>query len=255
MQKIIVIILLTTYYLLRTTHDAHADTSQGDDYIFHMQINTDPDQQNLPYNQPGKYVIKRNQTITPTGKYVKPIAIPKVTPPPTTIQIGYTDNQPHSDFRFLLSDNIVDFGPLSPTDFITRESSIIVTGDPSYLYSVIAYENHSLQNTKNQSIPNTTCDDGNCTATIATDWTDTLTFGFGYHCESTEGEDCDKSFKDKDAYRKFSLNDGDQNGQSIMSGQITKEKKAKVLYKINVPGTQQQGSYQNAISYIAVPMY
>ncbi|HSW97642.1 MAG TPA: hypothetical protein VLF89_07500 [Candidatus Saccharimonadales bacterium] len=255
MRKIIIIILCIAYCVLFTTTFSYADTSEGDNYIFHMRINSDPAQQGLPYNQPGKYIINRNKSVTPTTQSRPPAITPQLPPPPTSIQIGYTDNQPHSDFRFLLSDNIVDFGPLSPTDFITRESSLSVLGDPSYLYTILAFENHPLQNAKNQIIPNTTCDDGNCTDTQAADWTDTLTFGFGYHCQNIEGRDCEKNFKNNDSYKKFSLNDNNQNGKTIMSGDIREEKKSKILYKINVPGTQQQGNYQNVITYIAVPMY
>lgn len=233
---------------------AYADTSQGDNYIFRMEINSDPDQANLPYNQPGKYVIKRNITVTPTMPESTKV-VPKLTPPPTNIKIGYTDTQPHSDFRFALSDNVVDFGPLSPTDFITRESLLTITGDPSYIYNVIAYQNHPLQNEKSQIIPNTRCDDGNCTDKVATDWTDPLTFGFGYHCMNINGIDCEPSFGNKDSYKTFSIQDTNLNGEVIMTGQTTKSKQSKIIYKINVPGTQPQGIYQNKITYIAVPAY
>lgn len=247
--------LLSTYVILSLSTTVYADTSQGDNYIFHMQINTDPDQQNLPYNQPGKYIIKRPNTPIPTIPPKPPVVIRKVTPPPTSIEIGYTNNQPHSDLRLLLSDSVIDFGPLSPTDFITRDSAITILGDPSYMYSVLAYQNHPLQNEKNQIIPNTRCDDGNCTDNVATDWTDTLTFGFGYHCTNNKGTDCEKSFGDKDSYKTFSMNDTNQNGSTVMSGQISSTKKNNILYKINVPGTQQQGLYQNSITYLAVPLY
>src|SRR5258708_7432236 len=211
------VFILSTSFLLLTSVSSYGDTAQGDNYIFHMQVNTDPDQQSLPYNQPGKYIIKRNNSPSPidTSKKI-PLVVQRVTPPPTSIEIGYTDNQPHSDLRLSMSDTIVDFGPLSPTDFITRELSLSVLGDPSYLYSIIAYENHPLQNAKNQIIPNTRCDDNTCTDQIAADWTDTLTFGFGYHCINIEGTNCEKNFTSKDSYKSFSLADTNQNGVTIM---------------------------------------
>ena len=155
-----------------------------------MDVDMGNDENNMPYNQKPKSFYTNNPT-----PYTKPL--PTVTPtymiskpPQTTIEIGYGINQPRQDFRFSLSDDLINFGPLSPTDFITRTSSIAVEGDPSYQYTITVFENHELQNKKNTIIPNTRCDDGTCSPTTASNWENTLTFGFGYHCENRSGNDC-----------------------------------------------------------------
>jgi hypothetical protein len=244
--------------LLLPSESAYAFTSQGDNYIFHMQVNTDPDENNAPYNQTGKFKIIKNQSPTPTPINIQqnPTATPIPSKPITTsVQIGYTANQPQSDFRFSISDNVINFGAISPTDFITRKLQIIINGDASYFYTVTGYENHQLTSEKNQIIPNTTCDDGNCTDELAGIWNDTLTFGFGYHCATIEGNDCYGNFQDSDSYKKFAVGGDNENGETILAGNTAQEKKVNIVYKINVPGSQAPGNYQNTITYLALPMY
>ena len=249
-MKLKVLFIIITACCLFHTPRVFAFTSQDNNYILHMWVETDDNQQKLPYNQPGSFVIQKPPVI------VKPLPSPVPAPPQTSVQIGYSDTQqPQSEFKFSLADDSINFGPLSPTDFITRASGITVSGDPSYWYSILAYENHELESAQRQMIPNTTCDDGTCTDTKASPWTDTLTFGFGYQCENLEGADCEKSFRDSDMYKKFSVGAISQNGRTIMTGNTASEKKAKIYYKINVPGTQPQGEYQNMITYLAVPGY
>src|SRR5258708_28874015 len=87
------LIVLTTYFFLCNTVKANAFSSQDSEYIFHSNVNTDNDnQQNLPYNQPGKRIKK---VISPSQPAVEPIPTPE--PMKTSIQIGYTDKQPTSD--------------------------------------------------------------------------------------------------------------------------------------------------------------
>lgn len=240
-------LIVLTYFLLCNTVKANAFSSQDNEYIFHIDVNTDNDnQQNLPYNQPGQRIRKKiSQTPTPT---------PAPEPMKTSIQIGYTDKQSSSDFRFTLSDALVNFGPLSPTNFITRKNVISILGDQSYRYSVIAFEDHQLNNGKNQFIPNTGCDTA-CTEKKANTWTNTLTFGFGYRCENSHGSDCLADFADKDTYKEFADASISQAPQTVLEGILTEPKQANILYKVNVPGTQAPGVYQNTITYLALPMY
>lgn len=233
---------------------AHASTAQGNNYIFDMNIGTDADQKILPYNKPGSFVMKKKVSPTLAPSFT-PTPTTIIIPPKTSIKIGYNNTQPESDFRFSISDNVVNFGLLSPTNFIIRKLGITVVGDPSYYYTIIGYENNQLQSEKKQIIPNTTCDDGNCTDEIAGIWTDTLTFGFGYHCENKQGKDCDSNFNNKDMYKKISLGGNNGNGEAILTGNTFQEKQATIVYKINIPGSQIPGNYKNTITYLALPMY
>ena len=253
----IILILLMTFYLLLATPIAEAFTSEGEDYILHMHINTDPDENAMQYNQVNPSPARINTSTQTKAIIMQPtLPIKKVLgiqQTKTTIEEGYLGNNRKEEFMFSLLDDIINYGPLSPTNFITRASTIVLSGAASYNYTVLSYENNSLQNQNNQSIPNTGCDDGNCTAISASEWSDPLTFGFGYHCGNTHGQDC-LSFSEVNDYKKFSQGTLYQ-AEPVLEGNLYQEKQAKIFYNINVPGTQASGIYQNTISYIAVPMY
>src|SRR3989344_1742077 len=157
-------------------------------------------------------------------------------------------------FSVALSSDIVDFGALSPTNPIIRTVDLTVSNIPSYGYSVLAFENNALKNSK-AFIPNATCDDGQCNQENGTAWTNVLTYGFGYRCDNLIGNDCDASFFKPNFYKHFSDNSASQYPQSIISGMGSGNRSVRLSYKVNISGTQTQGVYNNIITYIAVPNF
>lgn len=160
-------------------------------------------------------------------------------------------------FSASLSSDLTDFGALSPTNPIIRTVDLNVYSLSTSGYSVIASENHPLQN-DNQIIPNTTCDNGECGHENAQAWTNTLSFGFGYRCDNIVGIDCDSSFSNAEGpnfYKHFADESNSVIPQSVMAGIGAKQKDVRMSYKVNVSGNQSQGVYTNVITYIAVPSF
>ena len=88
-------------------------------------------------------------------------------------------------FSFSVSNTLIDFGVLSPTNPVTRTTSLTISNSSAPSYQVTASENHQLQVAKTGAIiPDTTCDKGGCSQTQAAAWSNTLTYGFGYRCDA-----------------------------------------------------------------------
>lgn len=251
MKVIFLLFILNTFYIMFNT-SAYADISQNNTYILHMKVNTDGDQGYQFYTKPIKRIIQTLSPIPNPALAFSPTPIPL---PRTKISVGYTDTEPVTDFSFTISDNMINLSPLLPGDVLTRENNLSVQGDPSYMYTIFSYENHQLNNEKKVIIPNTTCDDGTCSRIKASTWTNVLTYGFGYRCESNTGHDCDSTFQNQDSYRQFSDMSLKEAQTSLAAGITSQRKKETITYKLNIAGSQMPGYYKNIITYLAIPMY
>lgn len=171
------------------------------------------------------------------------------------VKTGFGNAQPVLPFSISLSSDVVNFGTLSPTNPIVRTVNLNVQG-PLSGYSVVAIENHLPLASDGSFIPRTTCDNGMCGVESASEWINTLTYGFGYRCDNTKDADCDDSFKKSNFYRHFpDAGSNTELEQSIMEGIGSNNKEVRISYKVNVSGTQAKGPYSNTITYIAVPNF
>lgn len=159
------------------------------------------------------------------------------------ISTGFDFYHSKNYFRFTIPDVSVDFGELTPTNPQKRISTILIDPGSAIGYIVLSNENHPLQNISKNIIPDTTCDDGQCSKTSSSLWTNPLTFGFGYNLnEST------------DNYQPFASDAKNDPPVPIMNG--TREKnKIQITYKVNISQTQAQGWYNNDITYVATPNF
>jgi hypothetical protein len=168
---------------------------------------------------------------------------------PTTISI---DPGTTRSFTLSVSTTLLDFGELSPTNPIIRSQIFTITNIIQPNYSVTLSENHPLTDTSGNHIPDTTCDNGLCNEKIVDIWDNPLTFGFGYHCEN---QFCTKDFtQNKSGYKQ--LPDG-SHGESaervVTGGTLVKNKTTTLLYKVNVPASQPEGTYNNTANITLVP--
>ena len=153
---------------------------------------------------------------------------------------------------FEISELFIDFGTLSATNPVIRTNNISVLS-PFGSYEVLAYEDHELKSLLNNTIPNTTCDQGTCSSDFGGSWESTLAYGFGYRCDNKTEYDCDSDFKTSSFYRQFSK---DKGGKSIMKGVSNfKPKESQITYKINISTSQPQEAYNTVIHYLLIPGY
>jgi len=156
-------------------------------------------------------------------------------------------------FTLALTKSSIDFGKITPGEPLVRTTTInIDTGDAPGFF-VVAAENESLKNPQGQEIPDATCDKGNCTESIADLWNSPLTYGFGYRCDNIDGASCSSSFVNRLYFKQFANLENGENTQTIMQAQGSDTYSSQVTYKVNIPGSQAPGVYQNTIQYIALP--
>lgn len=157
-------------------------------------------------------------------------------------------------FTFTLSKNSIDFGILSPTNPILRDQTIAITTGPTASgYSLNALSNHELQDKSDTTIPSTTCDNGTCSIYTASDWTNILTYGYGYRCD---GSDCENSFSQPTYYKQFPLISKEETFIPIITGvQNSRAIESKITHKVTISRSQKEADYFNTITYIASPNF
>ena len=176
------------------------------------------------------------------------------------IQVGFESFTSSQPFSFSVSENLIDYGQLLPTDPVTRTNTLSVSPGTATGYTVQAFENHSLKHSSSEAfIPDTTCDNGICTTTVAQPWNGTLTYGFGYRCDpqtqlktsdTSTTNPCVDGFVDASAFRQFSR----ENEPQVLA-QATDTTSAQISYKINISGAQAAGFYNSSITFLAVPNF
>ncbi len=186
---------------------------------------------------------------TPTTRPKQPI---KDNPTETI----YLDTNSINHFSLNISNLIIDYGIISPTNSIYRTNNISIYGNITNSI-VNAYHNHPLAiPASNTNIPDTSCDNGSCTQVTAAPWENTLTYGFGYRCQNIKGNGCPVDFKTPNYYKQFS-DDSKNELPAIIMSNFTNDvlQETQIIYKVNISKTQPEGSYTNTIIYIASPGY
>lgn len=219
---------------------AHADSMSNENFIIDGDFNASS-------GRPSSKKYKVNATVGETGPGL-------YSGKNFTVKAGFEYLYPiDSPFTFSLSESVIDFGILSATNPVTR-NTILTVRNPSGGYNVVGYENHPLLAPSGSRINDTTCDNGSCSEITSALWTNTLTYGFGYRCDNVIGNDCDLGFATADYFKQFADVSKKEHPQTIMTGTVPGQKRqGKVTYKVNISGTQQPGTYINTITYIAAP--
>lgn len=164
---------------------------------------------------------------------------PTPSPAPITsiIETGSKTSNSKEPFVLSVSQDLIDFGILSPTDPITRRQTISISKGIALGYALFAWEDHVLQDLKtSEFIPDTTCDNGACTNKIFAPWESVLTYGFGFSLG--------------DGYKRFA---NASEPEAIIQGLYSQS--VKMLYKVNIAGGQKPGRYQNTVTLLAVPNF
>ena len=241
----IVLLLVTCYLLLVTPPKAAGQTMSNKDYKIKMQ----------GFNSISGTTNNADYEVRSIVGELSPVVSEGVN---FKVRSGIENSAADLPFSASLSTDLIDFGVLTPTNPIIRTLDLSIYSLSSYGYSVMTSENHPLQSdpdASGQLIPDTTCDNGECSEQNAQEWINTLSFGFGYRCDNTIGMDCDISFSKPNFYKHFADVSNKQFEQPIMSGIGSKNKSVKVSYRVNIAGNQPEGIYTNIVDYIAVPNF
>ncbi len=169
-----------------------------------------------------------------------------------TVKAGFQYIYTLFNFAFSISDLSIDFGTLTPNSFSTASHTLTVSA-PGQGYTVTAFEDHPLERSGGDQIPDTTCNAGTCTQTSAGVWTSTSAFGFGFNMS---GNDIPADFTDSTYFRQFADASAAESPATVMSTSAAGSgRQATVTYKVNISPTQSAGDYENLITFIATPSF
>ena len=228
----LILILTTSLFISTSLEQAFADTISNDNYQIDVNsINT------IPQPSPRPQVLGTNN-----------IKIKDFTTGP-----NYTVDAPNNSLSISLSQNSIDYGILSSTNPVIRTSKIFLI-DNNLGDEVLTYEDTPLTSSTKDVIENTSCDNGVCNPGLASIWDNTLTYGFGYRCDSTGANVCVADLSYPDYFKPYADLSINATPQSVI---LTKKGKseADLTYKVNISGTQKSGSYYNSITYLAIPKF
>lgn len=156
-------------------------------------------------------------------------------------------------FSFSISDIQKNLGTLTPDNPSTATSTLTVSAGGAGGYSIKAHENKPL---KTADAVNTVIDtlcDTTCSETTAASWTSSTKYGFGFNMS---GNDIPADFTNSNYYRQFADKSTAESSATIMSsGNVGTSRTATITYKVNVSNVQPAGTYQNIITYTAIPSY
>lgn len=158
-------------------------------------------------------------------------------------------------FSFKISNLDINFGSLVPGIPSLLSNTLTVTTGSAFGYSVKAVEDHPLRTRDGaNTIPDTACDLATpCLPTDADLWTDNTRYGFGFNIQGTDVDTSD--FVNANYYRPFPIEGIDDPAVVMSRGNVATSSAATVTYKVNIPGSQAAGTYQNSIQYIAIPSF
>lgn len=197
----------------------------------------------------------------PGSRRPQPLDLSLTPPPREKTPLRETEAKAEAKvfFSFSLAQSSIDFGAIDPTNPVIRTHQIKIDPGNARGASLFAYENHPLMTEDTKSfIPDTSCDQGTCSHKSASVWDNTLTYGFGYRCENDKNSEplCAQDFSNQQSYRQFADVSKKELGSEMLGTFPSKKAvSGKITYKLNVPGTQQKGSYTNAVVFIAAPTY
>ncbi|MBP7832158.1 MAG: hypothetical protein KA035_00080 [Candidatus Levybacteria bacterium] len=232
MNRIIGAIIITASLILLPT-TSHAQM-QGSRYILETEIG--PRDAVLPETQKPEAQIENPNVIKGNGW--------------SAILSSGTDTK--NPFLFSVSDDLVNFGEINPGEPLIRTQIISVNPGSANNLQVVASQNHPLRSSEKHEIPNTSCDNGNCTNILSDYWNSPLTYGFGYMCENIEGQSCNTTM-DTDTYKRFSSIEANEAPSLIVHSKTDKKSVSMIQYKLNIPGNQVNSGYTTTINLLASP--
>ncbi len=164
-------------------------------------------------------------------------------------------------FSFSISDLDLPFGSLTPNIGSTQSNIITITSPSTRGYEILAIANHPLLS-NNYTIPDTSCDNDDCSPDTSAPWTLSTTHGFGFNTLGINSSGTvtnigtSNYFTDSTYYRPFAVLSQNDLPQVFMSedSRVT-DRQAKITYKVNISPNQSSGVYSNLINLIAIPKY
>ncbi len=161
----------------------------------------------------------------------------------------------------------VPFGTAIISDFIDAAQELAAATNAAGGYAITALESDELNLITATGldtsvyIPDTTCDGGACDESTSGDWDDADNAnGFGYSLDDADSDVDTTLFQYSDtanfAARQFPNDAGGESAVQILaSTSETATQDCYVCYRMTVSSTQQAGTYENSVTYVATATF
>jgi len=158
-----------------------------------------------------------------------------------------------TEFSFSIDKLNINFGTLTPGVGVTDTNILTITTPSGHGYQITAQENHYLWTTPNNYIPDTSCDNQDCTESLSTEWVTNTSYGFGFN---VNGIGATGYFPSPNHYRPFANIATGKTPEIIISeNKPVKNRTAIINYKVLISSLQSAGKYENFITYTVTPKY
>ncbi len=193
------------------------------------------------------------QTVRGANNLILDLEEITITPSPTPVAAQTEKKTPTEQPDYLalsIPSSFISYGYIVPGEPIIREQGLTVRAKHLLGYTVNIIQNHPLLTQDGESIPDTTCDNGSCTHTIAQLWQNPLTFGFGMRCEKSS--ECSPDMQISGMFRHIPSSSEQEQPVSFLSSKLPLTTFS-VLYKLNISPSLPNKQYSNSITYLLMP--
>jgi hypothetical protein len=137
----------------------------------------------------------------------------------------------------------VPFGFISPNTFYQGCQDLIVSTNAGNGYSVTVQESSAMKTVNGlYTIPDTTCDAGDCSVVTATTWVTPTKNGLGHTCVNQSGSDCNPTYGNGQKFKPLSNTAAGNNGATIsFVQQITASTTAVTTLTMTLPALPRAG--------------
>lgn len=236
MKRVLLIVILIFTFLFMTITPSYAQVLKGGKYIFDIGGETGSAQKQAV--DPNSIVKVDHESKTISG-------------PGFTAKLSYEDDLKNLPLVITTSSDTVNFKEVKPGEAVIRSLSLEIIPGSAISYQVIGDQDENLKSEKHE-ISSTSCDSGNCNQILSDTWILPLVYGFGFRCDDLTGNICSPKMP-KEHYKRHANYNLNEQPARILSSSVDNPGSAILTYKINIPGNQPQGGYQNILEYIIVP--
>jgi hypothetical protein len=151
----------------------------------------------------------------------------------------------------------VPFGNISPNTFYQGCQDLIVSTNAGGGYSVSVQESSAMKTANGQfAIPDTTCDGGTCSESVAAAWSTATKNGLGHTCFNQDiNHDCNSAYSNGTLFRQLANIAAGETAQSVMSSSTAATATGRIKYRLSAGNAQSTGIYTTLITYTIYAAY
>jgi len=146
--------------------------------------------------------------------------------------------------------NTVPFGTMSANAFYQGCQDLVVSTNAGNGYSLTVQESSNMKTVDGRfTIPDTTCDGGTCSESVAGAWTSATKNGLGHTCLDQSNHDCNSVYSSGTNFRQLANIGLGETAQAIMSSSTPASATGRIKFHLSAGSAQPAGTYTTLITY------